>query len=118
MPNRNDALVKPIDKAILPPETNPLDESTQLQSSNQNSLATSDEAEELTTPEASLTYTELESDLDVPEITETADERPSQSTLNGATFHTTHRTTKMGDGDESQSWQIRETQRGTGHTEH
>lgn len=112
MSTRTPALNQPITSKISR-TTNPLDESTPLQNATQAKLAADDATEATTTPEASLTYTDLNSedeDIDT--------NHPTQSTLNGATFHTTHRTTKLGDGDESQSWQIRQTQRGTGHTEH
>lgn len=116
----NPALVKPIDNAVLPPRTDPLDDTTQLQSTDQNRLAADDVTEEHTTPEASLSRTELEPDMDTdfPATGTTEDETPSQSTLSGATFHTGQTDTTFADSDESQNWQIKQTERGTGSLEH
>ena len=109
MSARNTPFDKPINTRVTAPDVNPLDSSTPMQGSTQANLSADDETERQTTPEATLTHTDLEPD------TEPLDsEGTSQSTLNGSTFHPTHRQSKMGDGDESQSWQIRETQRGTG----
>lgn len=116
----NPALVKPIDNAVLPPRTDPLDDTTQLQSARQNRLAADDTTEGHTTPEASLSHTELEmdTDTDFPATGADDDETPSQSTLSGTTFHTMHATSDFADSDESQQWQIAATERGTGTLEH
>ncbi len=110
MPN---PLKNPVTNGVLPPKPNPLDESTPLHVNTGTSLAGADETENATTPEASLSFTELEDEEQEEDST-----HPSQSTLNGDTFHTTQRTTRLGDGDENQSWQITQTERGTGSTEH
>lgn len=111
------AMVKPIDTAVLPPATNPLDESFLLQTANQNSLTADDTTEDHTTPEASLSHTELEpdADTDFPTTGSDEDNSTSQSTLSGSSFHTTQLThNDYADSDESQSWQIAATARGTG----
>jgi len=113
MSARNAQFNKPINTNVSRPDINPLDASTPIQNSTQARLAADDGTEAQTTPEASLGHIDLD-----PDAEPNASEATSQSTLSGATFHPTHRDTKLGDGDESQSWQIRETQRGTGHTEH
>ena len=104
---------QPVTTNIRAPQPNPLDTSTPMQNTTQARLSADDETERQTTPEATLTHIDLE-----PDTEPTADEETSQSTLSGTTFHTTHRTSKMGDGDESQSWQIEQAQRGPSHTEH
>ena len=118
MPNGkfSDALIKPIDTAILPPQTNPLDEGVVLQTANQNSLSGDDTTENLTTPEATLSHTELEPDIDTADLASDDEEgSTSQSTLSGSSFHTTHlESGDYADSDESQSWQIAATERGTG----
>lgn len=118
-----DALVKPIDNAVLPPKTNPLDEGVLLQTANQNSLSADDTSEDNTTPEASLSHVELESpdsdfNLDADTTSDDEEGSPSQSTLSGSTFHTTHVSDHYADSDESQQWQITQTERGTGTLEH
>jgi hypothetical protein len=112
----SDALVKPIDTAVLPPQTNPLDSGVVLQTANQNSLSGDDTAEDLTTPEATLSHVELEPDADESDLTgEDNEGSTSQSTLSGSSFHTTHlEQGDYADSDESQSWQISATSRGTG----
>ncbi len=113
------AMVKPIDTAVLPPATNPLDDSVLLQTANQNSLSADDTTEAHTTPEASLSHTELEpdADTDFPLTGADEDSATSQSTLSGSTFHTTKPNADFPDSDESQSWQITATARGTGSLE-
>jgi hypothetical protein len=120
--NKHSALVKPIDTEVLPPKTNPLDEGVLLQTSTQQSLTTDEITEDLTTPEASLSHTELESEDDIPEFANDTDsdeglqsDTTSQSTLSGSSFHTTQLAPgDYADSDESQQWQITETERGTG----
>lgn len=111
-------LAKPIDTAVLPPQTNPLDEGILLQTANQNSLATDSTTEDLTTPEATLSNLELEpedDELTTESNSEAEDASTSQSTLSGGTFHTTHlEQGDYADSDESQQWQITQTARGTG----
>lgn len=112
----SDALIKPIDMAILPPQTNPIDDGVVLQTANQNSLSGDDTMEELTTPEATLSHTELEPEAEDADLTSDDEEgSTSQSTLSGSSFHTTHlQQGDYADSDESQSWQIAATERGTG----
>lgn len=117
------ALVKPIDTNVLPPKQNPLDDGVLLQNANQNSLSADDTSEDLTTPEASLSHVELESpdsefNLDADTTSDEEEGAPSQSTLSGSTFHTTHPNADFADSDESQQWQISATERGTGTLEH
>lgn len=111
-------LAKPIDTAVLPPRTDPLDEGVLLQTANQNSLAADDISEELTTPEATLSHVELEpfdGEIAAETNPEDDDNSTSQSTLGGSSFHTTQLAKgDYADSDESQSWQIAETTRGTG----
>lgn len=102
----NTPLNEPVTTPVYAPESDPLDSSMTLRNGNQNSLATDTTIEDLTTPEASLSHTELDDD---------AGESTSQSTLSGGTFHTTQlEAGDYADSDESQRWQIQATEQGTG----
>ena len=109
----NKALKTPVTKNVWVPKGNPLDESTHMQATTQKHLAATDNAEHATTPEAEVMFAQL-----TEEEQEETSAHTGQSTLSGATFHTTRRSTRLGDGDESQDWQIRQVERGTGQTEH
>ncbi len=103
MPSKQ--LNKPVTTPVYPPQPDPLDESLLLRTGNHNSLATDAPMEDLTTPEASLSRTQLEEET----------ESTSQSTLAGGTFHTTQLAAgDYADSDESQRWQIQATEQGTG----
>ncbi len=113
-------LNQPVTTPVYAPEGDPLDNSVQLRTANTNSLATDETQEDLTTPEASLSHTELEDEADTTDLTSDDEtESTSQSTLSGGTFHTPHlQEGDYADSDESQRWQILETERGTGTIEH
>ena len=115
--DKQSVLIKPIETEVLPPKTNPLDDGVRLQAANRNNLATDTTTEDLTTPEASLSHTELEPEEGdiAAELGLEDDNSTSQSTLSGSTFHTTQLAAgDYADSDESQRWQIISTARGTG----
>ena len=116
----SNALKQPVITPVYAPQDNPLDNSVQLRTHNTNSLTTDPTQEDLTTPEASLSHVELDSEADTTGLTgEDTEESTSQSTLSGGTFHTTQlESGDYADSDESQRWQILATERGTGTLEH